>query len=81
MMIHLTFQEATEVGGYSEISSMHGLHPIRLVDDTYVLPLGVLDDPFHAEHHDYLASLPQIEDPPPEAYWKPEGAQPEPYSS
>ena len=70
MMIHLTREQAVEVAGYSTESSMHGLRPIRLVDDTYVLPLEVLDDPFHAEHHDFLASLPQIEDPDPEDYWQ-----------
>lgn len=60
MMILLTLEEANEVKGYSD--PMHALHPMELEDGSYVLPASVLDDPFHAEHHELLASLPLIED-------------------
>lgn len=66
MMILLTLDEANEVRGPSD--PMHALHPIELADGNYVLPVAVLDDPFHAEHHEMLNSLPLIADPPPGDY-------------
>lgn len=74
MMISLTLEQANEVKGYSD--PMHALDPIKLKDGSYVLPVNVLDDPFHAEHHELLNTLPQIADPPAEEYasWQPPGA-------
>jgi hypothetical protein len=63
MMINLTEEEADQVRGYSDPA--HALLPSPLKDGTYVLPVAVLDDPFHAEHHEFLNSLPQIPDPDP----------------
>lgn len=71
MMINLTLDEANEVKGYT--SPMSALHPIALKDGTYVLPVEVLDDPAHAEHHDFLNTLPIIADPDPDDYLRPAG--------
>lgn len=36
------------------------LDPVPLADEvTWVLPVRVLNDPAHAQHHDYLSALPQ----------------------
>ena len=67
MMILLTLDEANKVKGYAD-DRMHALHPIELNDGSYVLPVAVLDDPFHAEHHELLNSLPLIANPLPDDY-------------
>jgi hypothetical protein len=74
MMISLTLDEANEVKGHND--PMHALHPIALKDGTYVLPVAVLDDPFHAPDHELLNTLPIIADPLPEDYenYEPPGA-------
>lgn len=72
MMIHLTIEQADEILYSSD--PKHSLEPRALKDMTYVLPVVVLDDPAHADHHDFLSMLPRIEDPEPEDYWEPEPA-------
>lgn len=55
--IELTAAQAKLVGGKTANGSF--LDPTLLCDgQTWVLPLAVLDDPDHAEHHALLVSLP-----------------------
>ena len=69
MMILLTPAEADEVRGDTEPG--HALEPVKLKSGDFVLPPEVMDDPMHAEHHDFLNSLPLIADPLPEDYYSP----------
>ena len=50
----LTDRDAMKVRGPS-------LQPRLVEENVYILPLSVLNDPVHAEHHEFLASLPQEE--------------------
>lgn len=55
--IILTAQQAAVVQGPT--SQWSSLEPFLLADGvTYILPVEVLDDEFHAIHHEYLATLP-----------------------
>jgi hypothetical protein len=72
MMILLTSAEADEVRGDTEPG--HALEPVKLKSGDFVLPPEVIDDPMHAEHHDFLNSLPLIADPDPEDYYNAGGA-------
>ncbi len=67
MMILLTPTEAEEVRG--DTMPGHALRPIPLKSGDFILPVAVLDDPMHAEHHDFLNGLPLIADPNPEDYY------------
>lgn len=67
MMILLTSAEADQVRGSTQ--SGHALEPIKLKSGDFVLPVAVLDDPAHAEHHDFLGDLPLIVDPDPDDYY------------
>lgn len=65
--ILLTPEQAAHVRGPSSINAAFVLDPSPLTvgpasyeDRTWFLTTGVLDDPYHAPHHDYLAALPQI---------------------
>jgi hypothetical protein len=56
-MIILTAQQAISVSGETVPNSE--LHPICLADGvTFVLPEEVLADPAHAQHWEFLSSLP-----------------------
>jgi hypothetical protein len=75
MMILLTADEANQVRTSpleGEEYDYHALEPRELKDGNFVLPVEVLDDPAHAQQHDFLVELPQIEDPKPEDYWEPD---------
>jgi hypothetical protein len=65
IMIHLNDAEATHVRGPSAVDPLAELDPVPLPGSGWVLPLAVLEDPAHAEHHDFLAALPQEDIPPP----------------
>jgi hypothetical protein len=75
MMILLSPDDANRIDGAVVEGSeypMHTLEPRQLKDGNSVLPVAVLDDPEHSEYHDFLSTLPQIEDPDPEDYWEPD---------
>jgi hypothetical protein len=72
MMILLTASEADQVRGGTMPG--HALMPRQLTSGDFVLPVVVMDDPMHAEHHDFLNSLPLIADPDPGDYYNPDGA-------
>jgi hypothetical protein len=72
MMILLTAAERDQVRGPTEPG--HALEPRPLKSGDFVLPPEVMDDPMHAEHHDFLNTLPLIADPLPEDYYNPGGA-------
>jgi hypothetical protein len=61
-MIVLTAEEATAVRGPSASVEHAALMPVELEDGRYVLPVEVLDDPAHDEHHDMLVALPTADD-------------------
>jgi hypothetical protein len=66
MMIILTEEEAAQIRGPSAVDPLAELDPVLTPDGfRYMLPVAVLDDPAHAEHHDFLAVLPQEDIPPP----------------
>ena len=65
-MILLTVAEADQVRGPT--APMHALAPKELKDGDFVLPVEVLDDPAHEQHHAFLNTLPIIADPPIEDY-------------
>ena len=61
-VILLTSEQANTVRGPSaEFPSMAALQPIALTDGRFILGVEVLTDPAHAEDHDYLAALPQVD--------------------
>lgn len=75
MMILLTPDEANQVRSTAKEGDeypFHALDPRELKDGNFVLPTVVLHDPAHAQQHDFLVTLPQIEDPNPEDYWEPD---------
>lgn len=75
MMILLTADEANQVKSTvleGDEYPAHALDPRELKDGNFVLPVAVLHDPAHAQQHDFLVELPQIEDPNPEDYWEPD---------
>jgi hypothetical protein len=55
--IILTSAEAAQVRG--ETTPFNVLAPIQLLDGRYILPVGVVQDPAHAKHHELLGRLPQ----------------------
>jgi hypothetical protein len=56
-MIILTASQAIQVSG--ETQTGNELRPVPLADGvTFVLPVEVLTDPAHAEHHAFLSTLP-----------------------
>jgi len=69
LYIILDATSAEAVRGATEAG--HALAPIALaLPGIFVLPVGVLDDPAHAQHHAFLGGLPvrEVEDeewPPP----------------
>ncbi len=67
MMILLTSAEADQVRGMTQPG--HALEPRKLKSGDFVLPPEVMDDQMHAEHHDFLNTLPLIADPLPEDYY------------
>lgn len=66
MMILLTVSEADQVRGPT--APNHALAPRELADGNFVLPVEVLDDPAHEQHHAFLNNLPIIADPPIQDY-------------
>jgi hypothetical protein len=73
MMILLSPDDANQVrSSVLEGDEYHALEPRELKDGNFVLPVEVLHDPAHAQQHDFLVTLPQIEDPEPEDYWEPD---------
>jgi hypothetical protein len=56
--IKLTADEANQVRMLSRLG--HAIAPVPLKDGTLFLPLSVLDDPAHAQHHAFLLTLPQV---------------------
>lgn len=64
IVISLTTEQAAAVRG-DNASGTAMLDPIQVADDQFILPLRVLDDPAHASHHAFLASLPQFDYTPP----------------
>jgi hypothetical protein len=59
IMIILMPEHAAAVRGPT--APFAALYPVPLFSGEYVLPLGVLDDPNHAMHHELLSSLPTRE--------------------
>jgi hypothetical protein len=51
-MIILTYDQANQVRGLTVAG--HALAPAPLADGTLALPDAVLNDPYHAIHHEYL---------------------------
>jgi hypothetical protein len=72
MMILLTSEEADKVRGPTQPG--HALMPRKLKSGDFVLPPEVMDDPMHAEHHDFLNGLPLIADPHQDDYYNISGA-------
>lgn len=59
-MIILTGAQAIQISG--QTAEGNELRPVVLSDETtFVLPEEVLNDPAHAQHHAFLASLPTRE--------------------
>jgi hypothetical protein len=55
--IILTIAEANQVRMLTVAG--HACAPVPLKDGTLILPIELLDDPYHASHRDFLAGLPQ----------------------
>jgi hypothetical protein len=60
-LILLSAADASAVRGPSATVEGAALQPIALTDGRFVLPVMVLDDPAHAAHRDFLASLPAVD--------------------
>jgi hypothetical protein len=61
-VILLSAADSAHVSGPSAIDpSIAALTPLPLTDGRFYLGVSVLDDPLHAEFHDYLAALPQAD--------------------
>lgn len=61
MVILMTPDEADQVRGLSSVDPSHAIVPIELSDGNFFVGVEVLDDPMHAEHKDFLSSLPQAD--------------------
>lgn len=61
LMILLAPDEADAVRGFSSLTPLAALKPKELRDGNFILPLAVLDDPAHAEHADFLRTLPTVD--------------------
>lgn len=61
MFIFLTAGQADQVRGPSEIAPGAALNPIERQGSVYILGVGVLNDPAHVKHHEYLAALPEMD--------------------
>jgi hypothetical protein len=62
MVILLSATDSVHVSGPSAIDpSIAALTPFPLTDGRFYLGVEVLDDPSHAEFHDYLAALSQAD--------------------
>jgi len=59
--IPLTQEDVDRISGPSAAGDHHALHPIRHRDGWFYVSTDVLDDPAHAEHHDFLASKTQVD--------------------
>lgn len=61
MFILLTASEADHVRGPSATVPSSALEPVERQGGVFILGVGVLSDPAHAAHHDYLMELPQMD--------------------
>lgn len=61
MFILLTAEEARSVRGPSAVTAIAALDPIERQGGVFILGVAVLSDPAHAEFHDRLAALPQMD--------------------
>ena len=57
-VVKLTIDQAAQVRGPSDVTTLAGLMPVALTDGTFYLPVSVLDAPQFAADRDFLASLP-----------------------
>ena len=62
LFILLTAGQADAVRGTSEAVPSAALDPVARQGSVYILGVEVLADPAHAAHHDYLATLPRMDD-------------------
>lgn len=61
MFILLSAGQADQVRGPSGVAPGASLNPIERQGSVFILGVGVLTDPAHVAHHDYLAVLPQMD--------------------
>lgn len=61
-VIPLSAADAAHVRGASGVApEIAALSPFPLTDGRFYLGVEVLSDPMHADEHDYLAALPQVD--------------------
>ena len=60
--ILLTAEEADLVRGPSAVTPSAALAPIERTGGVFILGVEVLDDPAHKHHHEFLSSLPVLDD-------------------
>jgi hypothetical protein len=60
-VILLSADDAAHVRGMSDETPLASLQPLPLTDGRFYLGVEVLADPAHAEFHDYLSALPQVD--------------------
>lgn len=61
MFILLTADQARHVQGPSKIENWHVLAPVERQGGVFILGVEVLKDYVHEDHHEYLATLPQMD--------------------
>lgn len=59
--IILTAEQADQVRGASDVTPSAALAPVERQGGLFILGVGVLTDPAHAAHREYLAALPQLD--------------------
>lgn len=61
LFIILTSAEADQVRGPSAVDPAASLNPIERQGGKFILGVGVLADPRHEEHWEFLGTLPQLD--------------------
>lgn len=61
MFILLTVAQAGQVRGPSAVTLSASLNPIERQGSSFILGVGVLTDPAHEAHQEFLAALPQLD--------------------